>query len=149
VFAVDFLSRMSRQADALPFHVARKKVPCIDDRGRPVTPDKPNTLRFERFIFDLLPAANNALVVEADPADAFAPVKNADDEATDTPTTARAAMVAQARRRLLEAGVKVEEGVTVEINPLWALDANEIRSKLPVGSVIDRPTYFGEGGPKP
>jgi UDP-N-acetylglucosamine/UDP-N-acetylgalactosamine diphosphorylase len=148
VFAVDFLRRMSRQTDALPFHLARKKVPYVDDHGRLVTPEKPNALRFERFIFDLLPAASNALVVEADPAEAFAPVKNADNEASDTPTTARAAMVAQARRRLTEAGVRVKDGVTVEINPLWALDAAEIRSKLPEGTVIDRPTYFGELGPQ-
>ena len=33
VFAVDFLERALRLKDALPFHVARKKVPHVDDVG--------------------------------------------------------------------------------------------------------------------
>lgn len=147
VFDVAFLARMANQPDALPFHVARKKAPCIDEQGQPIEPASPNALRFERFIFDLLPMAENALVVEADPAEAFAPVKNADDEPADTPTTARRAMIAQARRRLHAAGVEVRPNVAVEINPLWALDAAEIRTKLRAGTIIDRPTYFAPTGP--
>ena len=81
---------------------------------------QPNAIRFERFIFDLLPLAKNALVVEADAAEAFAPVKNSDDEATDNPRTAKIAMMAQARRRLRAAGMQIADDVAVEINPLWA-----------------------------
>ena len=147
VFDVPFLARVADQPGALPFHVARKKVPCIDELGRPMEPAAPNALRFERFIFDLLPAAENALVVEADPTEAFAPVKNSDSEATDNPSTARRAMVQQAQRRLSEAGVEVRPEVAVEINPLWALDAEEIRSKWQPGTVVDRPTYFSPDGP--
>ena len=39
----------------LPFHIARKKVPYIDASGDRVEPKEPNALKFERFIFDLLP----------------------------------------------------------------------------------------------
>ena len=39
--------------------------------------EKPNAIKFERFIFDLMPSARNAIVVEVDPARAFAPLKNA------------------------------------------------------------------------
>ena len=148
VFDVDFLTAAASDPDALPFHIARKKVPYLNERGEKVEPEKPNAIRFERFIFDLLPRANNALVVEADPAEAFAPVKNADGEKTDTKATAQAAMVALHRRWLAEAGMQVAAGVRVEINPLWALDPPEIASKLKAGTRIERDTYFSENGPR-
>lgn len=149
VFDVPFLDRVAAQPNALPFHVARKKVPCIDEAGSLIHPDTPNALRFERFIFDLLPSADNALVVEADPAEAFAPVKNADHEKSDTPTTARRAMIEQARRRLNEAGFTVDSAIPAEINPRFALDAAELRAKLPAEMKIDQPTYFAPDGPRP
>lgn len=147
VFDVAFLARVAQEPDALPFHVARKKVPCLGDDGHVVEPTSPNALRFERFIFDLLPSAKNALVVEADPAEAFAPVKNSDSEPTDNPTTARQAMIEQARRRLRGADVAFPPDLAVEINPLWALDAEEIRAKLKPGASLSRPTYFAPDGP--
>jgi UDP-N-acetylglucosamine/UDP-N-acetylgalactosamine diphosphorylase len=142
VLDVAFLDRQAADPDALPFHRAHKKVPCIDDRGQPVDPDKPNAIRFERFIFDLLPAANNAIVVEVDPAEAFAPVKNSDDDPTDNPRTARAAMVALHSRWLRAAGVQIAENVAVELNPLWAYGPEEVARAGLKGKVVDRPTYF-------
>jgi UDP-N-acetylglucosamine/UDP-N-acetylgalactosamine diphosphorylase len=147
IFDVDFLEVAAADPDALPFHTAHKKVPCLDAAGNPVEPARPNAIRFERFIFDLLPRAENALVVEADPAEAFAPVKNADGEKTDTPQAAQAAMIALHRRWLKEAGMQIADTVAVEINPLWALDAAEIAEKLRPGTRIERNTYFSERGP--
>ena len=148
LFDVAFLARVSSHADALPFHRAKKKVPYVNDAGEHVDPDKPNALRFERFIFDLLPWADPALVIEADPAEAFAPVKNAETEATDTASTARAAMIAQHTRLLRSAGVEVADGIAVEVNPLWASTVEEVRAKMPAGARVERPTYFSEAGPR-
>lgn len=148
VFDADFLAAAADDPEALPFHIAHKKVPYLSASGEQVEPEKPNAIRFERFIFDLLPRAENALVVEADPAGAFAPVKNADGEETDTKATAQAAIVALHRRWLEEAGMQVAPGATVEINPLWALDPPEIAQKLKAGTRIERNTYFSKTGPK-
>jgi UDP-N-acetylglucosamine/UDP-N-acetylgalactosamine diphosphorylase len=142
VFDVAFLERVAGQADALPFHTSRKKVPFVDRSGQLVQPSAPNAIRFERFIFDLLPHAERALVVEVDKAVAFAPVKNDDKAPTDSPTTARAAMIAKATQLLRTAGVEVADGVLVEINPLWASDADEVRQKLKPGTKVSEPTYF-------
>src|SRR5262249_25242254 len=38
IFSVAFLSRITQGKVRLPFHIARKKVPYIDDQGKPVTP---------------------------------------------------------------------------------------------------------------
>lgn len=140
-----FLERMADQADSLPFHLARKKVPFIDESGRLHEPSTPNAIKFERFIFDLLPQAREALVVEVDEATDFAPVKNAPGEARDTPEAVQAALVALHASWLRAAGVEVAPGVPVEISPLFALDAAEVaakRARLPAGLAITEATYF-------
>lgn len=142
--AVDFLARCAADKRALPFHFARKTVNCLNPRGNSSLPESTKAIRFERFIFDLLPNAKNALVVEADPAEAFAPVKNADSEATDNARLAKAAMMAQARRQLRAAGLQIADGIDVEINPLWASTTEQIQNRLRPGTVISRPTYFSE-----
>jgi UDP-N-acetylglucosamine/UDP-N-acetylgalactosamine diphosphorylase len=144
---VEFLARAARRKDALPFHYAKKKVQRLDAAGNNVEPDKPNAIRFEKFIFDLLSMAKNALVVEVDATEAFAPVKNSDDEATDNPQLAKAEMIAQARRQLRAAGTQVGDDISIEINPLWADTIDTIRQKLKPGTVIREPTYFAPTGP--
>jgi UDP-N-acetylglucosamine/UDP-N-acetylgalactosamine diphosphorylase len=141
-FSAHFLERMATHAEALPFHISRKKVPYVNRAGQRVEPTEPNALRFERFIFDLLPQAQNALVVEVAPGEAFAPVKNDATAKTDSPVTSRAAMIARDVALLQSAGVTVAPGTAVEVNPLWALDAATVRSKLPAGTHIHSPTYF-------
>jgi UDP-N-acetylglucosamine/UDP-N-acetylgalactosamine diphosphorylase len=142
VFAVSFLERSLTLKDALPFHIAHKKVPHIDDAGRRVDPAKPNALKFERFIFDLLPHAKNALVVEYAEADVFAPVKNAPGAERDTPEYVQRFIVNQHRRWLTAAGVKVAAGVPVEISPLWALDAESVFARRVLPKTIEKPTYL-------
>ncbi|NLE37412.1 MAG: UDPGP type 1 family protein [Pirellulaceae bacterium] len=142
VFDVNFLRRMADRADALPFHHALKKVTHIDDAGRLVEPDRPNAVKFERFIFDLLPFARRAIVVEVDRAEAFAPLKNPSGDAADTPEMVRSCMMAQHARWLRSAAVEVAEGATVEISPLHALDPEELAQKIPPGTRVDGDTYF-------
>ncbi len=143
-FAVDFLTRSAANKRALAFHLARKTVSCLDPKQATGEPQSTKAIRFERFIFDLLPNAKNALVVEADAAEAFAPVKNSDDEATDNPRLAKAAMMALARRQLRAAGIQINDDVAVEINPQWASTIDEIRKRLSSGTVIREPTYFSD-----
>lgn len=79
VIDVDFLSQQAESQAALPWHIARKQVPHLDAAGTMVEPSQPNALKFERFIFDLLPEAAEAIVVEVPRGSAFAPVKSAED----------------------------------------------------------------------
>jgi UDP-N-acetylglucosamine/UDP-N-acetylgalactosamine diphosphorylase len=141
-FRRGFLERAARQKNALPFHRALKIVPHMDADGTEVKPKSANAIKFERFIFDLLPLAQNAIVVEVRSSDAFAPVKNADGDPTDTPATAKAAMVARDAKLLCDAGAKIAEGVEVEVSPLWALDSAEATAKLCGGHEVTEATYF-------
>ena len=125
VLDVAFARRMA-SAD-LPFHMARKRIVHLGEDGRLVDPKEPNGIKFERFVFDGIPFAKNPLVMEVLREDEFAPVKNFEGE--DSPETARAAMVAQHRRWLQAARDGVPDDLEVEIGPLFALDADELKAK--------------------
>jgi UDP-N-acetylglucosamine/UDP-N-acetylgalactosamine diphosphorylase len=144
VFAVSFLERVLSRSDALPFHIARKKVPYVDEAGRLVQPQQANALKFERFIFDLLPLAENALVVEYPEREVFAPLKNAPGEERDTPEYVRRMMIELHGSWLRAAGTRVTEGVAVEIGPLWALDAEGVAARADRRREIREATYLSE-----
>ena len=142
VFNVDFLRRVKDSPDTLPFHTALKKVPFLDDQGELRQPTAPNAKKFERFIFDLMPLAKNALAVEAEKATSFAPVKNAEGAATDTPSLAKQAMSDLAKRWLVEIGIEPSLASVVEINPQYALDPQELRMKLDPKIELGSRVYF-------
>jgi UDP-N-acetylglucosamine/UDP-N-acetylgalactosamine diphosphorylase len=136
VFSRAFLTRLVEEGTDLPYHIAKKAVPYVDAMGSRVTPPAPNATKFEQFVFDALPLAKNALVVEADRAAEFNPVKNKDG--ADSPATTRAALIANHRRWAERAGAKVAPGVTVEISPLLACDQEAAVAQIASGTVIDR-----------
>ncbi len=142
VMELNFMATSAKTQGGLPFHRARKSVPYLNEDGVVEKPTDLNAIKFERFVFDLLPLADRTIVVEADPADAFAPVKNAEGAATDTPSAARNAISAQHKRWLEQVGHSVCPNVIVEINPNWALDADEVRMKIQKLSSIIVDTYF-------
>lgn len=130
VFELAFLKSISQHGNGLPFHRAIKKVSFLDEAGRSVSPLEPNATKFERFVFDLLPLADRALVVEGDASRVFAPVKNADGASVDTPELARQAILRLHQEWLEEAGARIDDGVRVEIHPRWALDEAEVDEKI-------------------
>jgi UDP-N-acetylglucosamine/UDP-N-acetylgalactosamine diphosphorylase len=143
LFDVPFLFKIVEDAERLPWHLARKKVPHLDANGNLVKPAKENALKFERFIFDVLPQAERWTVLSTPRAEEFAPVKNKDSEKVDTPYTAQRMMCDLAAKWLREAGVKVAADLKVEISPLFALDAEELRDKVKGRSPIDNDSYLG------
>ena len=139
-FRRDFLRSLTVAGKELPFHVAHKKVPHLAADGTPVEPTEPNAYKFEKFIFDALPKAATALVVETDRAREFNPVKNA--EGADSPATARAALSNLARAWLRTAGATVEDDAILEIDPRFALDAQELAGRIDAGSTYGGSLYL-------
>jgi len=142
IFSIDFLARSVDNADSLPFHRAHKKVPHVDGDGNLVTPDSPNAFKFEKFIFDLLPSAKNAIVCEVAPAEGFCAVKNAPPAPSETPDHVKDAIVSLHRSWLESAGAKVTEGVKVEISPIFATDREALAEKIEPGTIVDSDKYF-------
>jgi UDP-N-acetylglucosamine/UDP-N-acetylgalactosamine diphosphorylase len=146
LFAVDFLERMTANQEAMPFHLARKKVAHLNEQGQFVEPQRENALKFEKFIFDVLPQADRWTVVETSRREEFEPLKNA--TGPDSPESVKRALGRLAADWLTAAGVTVPRDSTValEVSPLFALDREEFAAKLatlgkPVA--IDGPRYFG------
>jgi UDP-N-acetylglucosamine/UDP-N-acetylgalactosamine diphosphorylase len=130
----------------LPFHRAVKKMPYIDATGKAVEPSEPNAVKFERFIFDALPMAGRATMVETDRAVEFEPLKNA--TGPDSPATVRQRMSDLYAGWLEHAGATVPRRADgsvpfgIEISPLFALDAAELKSLIEPGMVVEGPIYL-------
>ncbi|MHC4934411.1 MAG: UTP--glucose-1-phosphate uridylyltransferase [Planctomycetota bacterium] len=118
-FRLDFLKR--ELGSALPLHPARKEIPCVDEEGATV---RRTGVKFERFLFDLFPRADDIVVVEASREREYAPVKNF--EGQDSPATARAALRAEYRRWYREAGREPPAGETWELSPLVAIGPEDL-----------------------
>ncbi|MEC7695891.1 MAG: UDPGP type 1 family protein [Planctomycetota bacterium] len=142
VFDVDFLCRLAAQKDALPIHFARKKVNFVNSTGEFCQPHQPNAIKFEQFIFDLLPAASKTITVEVDPAMAFAPLKNGPDGATDTAEHVQQQLMKFHRHLLRAAGLQVNETARVEVDPRFGITPEILKDKVATGSVITDGTYL-------
>ncbi len=142
IFERSLLERSIALTDTLPFHVAKKKVPHVDASGNLVTPTEPNALKFEKFIFDLLPAAERPIVVEYAEEECFAPLKNAAGAEKDTAEYVQRMMLAQHRSWLEAAGVNVAAGVDIEISPLFALDDKEVAQRTKTGQTFNKSEYL-------
>ena len=134
-FGVPFLERIAEGAGALPLHHAAKKVPHVSiPDGQMVEPSSPNAVKLETFIFDAVPLASRALVLETDRAEEFAPIKNAEGE--DSPASSRVAQLDRAARWLESRGTRVARDASgalrceIEISPLTACDAGELPAGL-------------------
>jgi UDP-N-acetylglucosamine/UDP-N-acetylgalactosamine diphosphorylase len=146
-FALDFLRRLAQQETMLPFHPAVKIMPYLDAAGEIVKPAQPNALKFEMFIFDALPLAERSVIVECSRFEEFEPLKNA--EGQNSPKSVRTALTNLYASWLESAGVKVprtSEGDVagaVEISPLFALDAEELRERYHGPTEISLPLHLG------
>jgi UDP-N-acetylglucosamine/UDP-N-acetylgalactosamine diphosphorylase len=143
IFNVGFLRRLARGEIELPYHIARKAVAHLDASGEVVKPAKPNALKFERFVFDALPLAEKVVAMECGRCDEFEPLKNATGE--NSPESVRQALSDQYAGWLEAAGATVTRdakghaAVPIEISPLVALNAQDLRGKVKLGSKIDEP----------
>ncbi|MGV2340596.1 MAG UNVERIFIED_CONTAM: UTP--glucose-1-phosphate uridylyltransferase [Planctomycetaceae bacterium] len=136
VFERAFLQQLSSAGSRLPLHAARKNVPHIDAQGKlrqPTDPACPNAIKLEQFIFDALPMASRTLVVEGDRNREFNPVKNS--TGTDSVETCRMALRRIAAAWLAEVGYVLPDDTAIEISPLEALDAEELRQRVVDGTL--------------
>ncbi len=139
---LDLLQKNASFSSSLPFHLAKKKVPYIvldkelkDEKGEAlfgtkVKPETPNAIKYEKFIFDLLPIAKNPIVVEIEEETCFGPLKNHPREAKDTPKTVREHLSGLYKRWLSHLGIEVAQDAVIEISPLFANSCTELAERL-------------------
>ena len=85
LFSIDAIEKASKET--LMYHSAFKKNSYIDENGREVVPEAPNSYKFESFIFDSFEFFDDIAILRGKREDDFAPVKN--KEGVDSPKTAK------------------------------------------------------------
>jgi len=86
-FTVDFIR--SACSKSLPYHVAKKKIPYVNEAGTRVIPDNISGWKFELFVFDIFEYATRVLAFETLRSEEFSPLKNSIAFPNDNPETCR------------------------------------------------------------
>ncbi|MGN1300285.1 MAG: UTP--glucose-1-phosphate uridylyltransferase [Clostridia bacterium] len=73
LFSISALKKLANVN--LPYHRAFKKCDFINAEGMKEVPTKPNSFKFEKFIFDAFSVFDRILLLEVNPSEEFAPIK--------------------------------------------------------------------------
>jgi len=135
VLSQSFVERLTAGGEApLPFHRAEKKVTFVDESGKLVKPHRPNAIKLEMFVFDAVPLAKQAVVLETLRGEEFSPIKNA--SGPDSLATSLHDQIRRAAGWLEKAGITVPRdadgrvAAAIEISPLFADSAEELAAKV-------------------
>ena len=85
LYTIDAIEKVSKET--LMYHSAFKKNSYINEEGKEVIPEEPNSYKFESFIFDAFEFFDDIAILRGKREDDFAPVKNKDG--VDSPRTAK------------------------------------------------------------
>lgn len=85
LFTIDAIEKISKEP--LIYHSAFKKNSYINEEGKEIIPEEPNSYKFEAFIFDSFEIFDDIAILRGKREDDFAPVKN--KEGVDSPKTAK------------------------------------------------------------
>jgi len=157
-FTFDFLDRVVNTNErSLQLHVAKKKIPHVDQDGQLIKPTSPNGIKMEKFVFDVFRFANNFVVWECLRDEEFAPLKNAEGAKDCTPTYCRNAVLALHQKWLKSAGAEIVtstgENVTQMTSPASEANNNEAAAdhadpkaaKVVFTEISPLVSYAGEG----
>lgn len=85
LYTIEAIEKISQEP--LMYHCAFKKNSYIDEDGKEIIPEEPNSYKFESFIFDAFEFFDDIAILRGKREDDFAPIKN--KEGVDSPKTAK------------------------------------------------------------
>lgn len=126
-FTVQFLQKIIDEKEKeLTHHVAKKKVPTVNSCGEPVTPEKVNGIKMEKFVFDVFQFSERFTVLEVARNEEFSPLKNGPGAEKCTPQTCLTDLSDLHKKWIQKAGgAFVNEG-PCEISPLMSADGENL-----------------------
>ncbi|XP_046477158.1 UDP-N-acetylhexosamine pyrophosphorylase [Neodiprion pinetum] len=137
-FTKDFLQSIADVHEfELKLHVAKKKIPYVDQSGVRIVPEKPNGIKIEKFVFDVFQFSKQFAVWEVARDEEFSALKNNDSAKKDCPSTARNDLIELHKKWLLNSGATLVEG-DIEISPLlsYAGENLDVKGKILKGPVV-------------
>lgn len=121
-FTLRFMRKIADNPSLMEYHLAKKRIPFVNDNGARTEPLVPNGWKFEKYLVDCTPYANNSVAVMfVKREEEFAPIKNGWNSEVDSPRSARRLLAAHYRRRIERAGGKLaadDPDKLVEVSPL-------------------------------
>lgn len=141
---VAFVERLAE--NGLPWHIAIKKIPFLNEKGEHCKPEQTNGVKFETFVFDALPETTSSVTMEVKREDEFAPVKNR--TGIDSAESCRVLMNNYAMRILQKCGAEVpvdESGnsrYNLELSYLYALSPDDLAEKIKPGFKVENDMLF-------
>ena len=121
-------------------HVAKKKIPYVNENGQKIIPTSPNGIKVEKFVFDVFKFAKNFVVWETIRDCEFSALKNSDVAGFDCPSTVRKDLLSLHKKWLLDAGALSVNG-DVEISPLLSY-AGEHLEEMAKGKNLQGPVIL-------
>lgn len=70
------LKELEATQASMPLHIVEKKIPCLDENGELLQPEKPNGFKYETLVLDMVHQMPNCLPFEVEREREFAPIKN-------------------------------------------------------------------------
>lgn len=140
-FSTEFLNKIGNKFEKnLKLHVAKKKIPFIDNAGKRCKPEKPNGIKIEKFVFDVFEFAEKFVVLAVERDDEFSPLKNAESVGKECATTARNDIY-KYHKRLIEAAGGHLNGDICEISPLLSYDGEGLK-EIVCGQTYTSPIHL-------
>lgn len=140
-FSTKFLNQVAEQHEKkLKLHVAKKKIPFVNEFGEKEKPTKVNGIKIEKFVFDVFQFSDNFVTWEVPRHTEFSALKNSDDAGKDCPSTARNDVFVLHKNYIEAAGGTVD-GDVVEISPLLSYAGEDLTSVVK-GKIFQSPVLL-------
>lgn len=140
-FSTDFLNQIAaKHENNLKLHVAKKKIPFVDEHGDKIKPEKTNGIKIEKFVFDVFQFSDNFVTWEVPRHAEFSALKNSNDTGRDCPSTSRKDLF-NLHKKYIEAAGGTVVGDVVEISPLISYAGENLR-KIVEGKVFREPVLI-------
>ena len=133
ILNTSFIKSLTEKGIGLPYHIAEKNIPYVNNSGEYIKQKEKNGIKFETFIFDALKFAKNVTNMEVIRENEFSPIKSL--TGVDSVESGRQLYINRCARWLMKAGVNIpfdEKGnarIKIEISPLFANSAADLQQK--------------------
>jgi UDP-N-acetylglucosamine/UDP-N-acetylgalactosamine diphosphorylase len=146
MYSVPFLRKIAAtRLKSMPYHIAKKKIPCADDSGKTVPPKDINGWKMEQFIFDIFDLAEHMVAFEINRDEEFSPLKNGPGAKADCPETCRKMLSDLHKKWIRNAGGNIAESTDpnalCEVAPALSYNGEGLES-LVKGKTFNLPLHL-------